>query len=90
MAHGLFYCGIPAQDCSPHMLGGFKNALSSVGIPLKKGGRLRCQAINLAPPERIRARDSRSTSLSMCDVNVSFPESTSDSLDQLPPEPIHT
>ena len=49
IAQGLFYDGNQAQDCSPHMSFGSKNALGSVGIPLKKG-HLKHQAINLAPP----------------------------------------
>ena len=54
MANGLFYCEYQAQDSCSYMLSSSKNALSPLWHSPKKEC-LRHQAINLAPPERVRA-----------------------------------
>ena len=56
-----------------------------------KKRRLKHQALNLVPQEKVRAWGtalwgSRSAGLSVRDMNAGFPESKSDDLDWLPPE----
>ena len=60
-----------------------------------KKGCLRCQGINLAPSRRVRDWGDgpltlEDAGLGVLDMNAGFPESMSNNLDRLPPEPGHT
>ena len=81
---GFFKVG-PSTGPKPKHARWLQKCLNPYSHSLKKG-RLRCQVIKLAPPRRVRAREDGllrlvDASLGTPDMNASFSEFMSDSLD---------